>query len=134
MANDTARACGGNKPRWYPSNRRVIDANAFERDDRLPEVGDARLVNGSDLALGGAMSTGLRALEHARHVLGDRICCDEAHLRSEAVFDCEPGLVDRRFCSERRLDSEGTTALDPIEDEALTLLATARRTSRGMAR
>ena len=76
----------------------------------------------------------LRALKHARDVLGDRVRGDEMHLGREAVLARELRLVDRGRRSKRRLDRERLPPLDVIKDEALALFATARRTSRGMAR
>src|SRR5260370_36038980 len=76
----------------------------------------------ADLALGCAMSAGLRALKHTGDVLGDRIRGDEVHLRCEAALARELRLVDRGRRSKRRLDRERLPPLDVIEDEALALL------------
>jgi hypothetical protein len=76
----------------------------------------------ADLALRRAVAAGLRALDDACEVLGDRVRGDKAHLSGEAVLARELRLLDRGRLPEGRRDRERLPTVNVIKHEPLALL------------
>ena len=51
IANHAPIPRSGDEPRWNPARRRVVDTHALECGECIRQIGDARLVDGADVAL-----------------------------------------------------------------------------------
>jgi hypothetical protein len=66
VAHEAPVAWGSDESRCGPPRRRIVDANAFERDERFGQVRDALIINCADVFLRRTMTTALRSLKNAR--------------------------------------------------------------------
>ena len=65
MTNDSTPGRDGDEPWDCPSHGGVVDTDSIECGDRIAQVRDTRLMDGADLAFGGAVSAGLHTLDIA---------------------------------------------------------------------